>query len=244
MEKIAVISDIHGNMPALEAVFKDIDARGIKRVICLGDLAGKGPNPAEAVDGIRLHCESVVMGNWDYYMTHQTSEMLSWHQARLGQVRLDYMKELPVNTSLILSGKHIKLCHAAPNDFLFRTYIHTPREQRIHLFDADPKALDEPPIDVVGYGDIHSAHVDDSFDEKIIFNVGSVGNPLDMPQASYGILEGENGKGAASFAITIVRVPYDIERAVWDAEQAEDLPDASLYIRELRTAVYRGHFSD
>ena len=65
MEKIAIISDIHGNLPALEAVLLDIERRGIKRIICLGDLVGKGPDSAAVVDRIKEVCESVVQGNWD-----------------------------------------------------------------------------------------------------------------------------------------------------------------------------------
>lgn len=56
MNTIAIISDIHGNIPALEAVLNDIKSRNIKKVYCLGDLAGKGPSSAEAVDSIRTHC--------------------------------------------------------------------------------------------------------------------------------------------------------------------------------------------
>ena len=71
MERIAVISDIHGNMPAVEAVLEDIKSKSIKRIICLGDLAGKGPSSAEAVDKIKEHCDVVIKGNWDYYLAEQ-----------------------------------------------------------------------------------------------------------------------------------------------------------------------------
>lgn len=66
MERIAVISDIHANLAALKAVWADIERRGIGRIFCLGDLVGKGPYPAEAVDEIRQRCEVVLQGNWDH----------------------------------------------------------------------------------------------------------------------------------------------------------------------------------
>ena len=69
MEKIAIISDIHGNLPALEAVLHDIKRRGITRIFCLGDLVGKGPSSAEVVDLIKQTCEAVVQGNWDIGIT-------------------------------------------------------------------------------------------------------------------------------------------------------------------------------
>ena len=65
MERIALISDVHGNMPALEAVLADVERRGVARVFCLGNLVGKGPHSDRAVDRCRERCERVVRGNWD-----------------------------------------------------------------------------------------------------------------------------------------------------------------------------------
>lgn len=65
MERIAIVSDIHGNMTAWEAVLKDIRSRGLKRIFCLGDLVGKGPDPVQVVDLVRETCEQVIRGNWD-----------------------------------------------------------------------------------------------------------------------------------------------------------------------------------
>lgn len=237
MNRIAIISDIHGNLPALEAVLMDINSRSINRIICLGDLAGKGPSSAEVVDLIKLHCESVVKGNWDFFLTEQTSEMLSWHQEKLGTERLKYMKELPIYKEFHMSGKLIRLCHASPNDLFHRVHLSTDMSERLRLFEPS-KSLNEF-ADVVGYGDIHGAHID-NFDGKTIFNVGSVGNPLEITQASYAILEGAyESLEESPFTIALVRVPYDIELAVKHAEET-DMPDKEAYITELRTAVYRG----
>lgn len=96
MDRIAIISDIHGNITALDTVLKDIKSRGIERIICLGDLAGKGPSPAEAVDMIIEHCEYIVKGNWDFFITEEESDTLRWHQNKLGKERLSFMKELPM----------------------------------------------------------------------------------------------------------------------------------------------------
>lgn len=86
---------------------------------------------------------------------------------------------------------------------------------------------------------IHSAHID-NFDGKTILNVGSVGNPLDITQASYGIIRGKlNDINTSPLAVSVIRVPYDIELAVNHAELS-DMPDKNEYINELRTAKYRG----
>ena len=237
MEKIAIISDIHGNIPALDAVLRDIESRNIDKIYCLGDLAGKGPSSAEAVDMIRKHCDVVIKGNWDYFMTELNNEVLLWHQDRLGEERLNYLKELPHYIEFYMSGKLIRLCHASPNDLFHRVHLSTDNEKRLKLFM--PTITLNKEADVVGYGDIHGAHVD-CINGKTIFNVGSVGNPLDMTQASYAIIEGiYESKEQASFTISLVRVPYNIEQAINQAMET-DMPEKQEYINELRTAVYRG----
>ncbi|HZK83146.1 MAG TPA: metallophosphoesterase family protein [Desulfosporosinus sp.] len=238
MEKIAVISDIHGNIPALKAVLEDIKNRNIERIFCLGDLAGKGPSSTEAVDKIKEYCEVVIKGNWDYYLTEiEGDEVFMWHQKKLGVERLLYMKELPIYKEFYISGKLLRLCHASPNDLFHRVYLFTEQSKRLKLFEATPTLNVE--ADVVGYGDIHGAHID-NFEGKTIFNVGSVGNPLDIPQASYGIIEGKlDDKNKWPFTISLVRVPYDIQLAI-DHANSTDMPEKQEYINELKTGIYRG----
>ena len=92
---------------------------------------------------------------------------------------------------------------------------------------------------MVGYGDIHSAYVK-CFRNRILFNAGSVGNPLDVTQAAYAILEGAYGDMRDGvFSVQIIRVPYDIELAIRQA-QDDQMPDLQLYANELRTGRYRG----
>jgi predicted phosphodiesterase len=237
MDRIAIISDIHGNIPALKEVLADIKTRNIKRIFCLGDLAGKGPSSAEAVDLVRENCELVVKGNWDFFMAEQKSEMLLWHQNKLGKERLKFMRELPVYAEFYMSGKLIRLCHACPNDIFHRTHLSSDKKDRLRLLEAT-KSLGEE-SDVVGYGDIHSAHID-NFDGKTIFNTGSVGNPLDITQSSYAVIEGVyESKEPSPFVISIVRIPYDIKLAIKQAMET-DMPDKEAYINELKTGIYRG----
>jgi protein phosphatase len=93
--------------------------------------------------------------------------------------------------------------------------------------------------DIVGYGDVHNAFIQ-HIQGKTLFNTGSVGNPLDVTQASYVILEGQYGsEKSSSFSIQFVRVPYDIEFAIQLARLAK-MPDLEPYIIELTTARYRG----
>ncbi|MCE7990178.1 MAG: hypothetical protein DYG89_54245 [Caldilinea sp. CFX5] len=91
MDQIALISDLHGNLPALEATLADIRGRGIDRIFCLGDLVGKGPHSAQTVDISREVCAGTVKGNWDDFILAETDKpTLVWHRQRLGQERLGH----------------------------------------------------------------------------------------------------------------------------------------------------------
>lgn len=242
MDKIAVISDIHGNIPALEAVLEDIGQRGIGRIICLGDLVGKGPHSDTAVDMVRESCEAVVMGNWDDFITRPTEEeAIKWHQHRLGEQRLQYLKSLPFSVQFYMSGRLIRLYHASAKSIYHRVSSRAPIEEKLAMFENTDQTQsgDEKLPDVIGYGDIHMAYVQ-HVEGKILFNAGSVGNPLEIPQAAYAILEGKYGsRESSSFSVGIIRVPYDIERSIQQARE-EHMPDLEPYIKELRTAKYRG----
>ena len=68
MDRIALISDVHGNLTALEAVLADIDARGITRILNLGDYVGKGPRGADVIELCQDRCEVNIRGNWDDFI--------------------------------------------------------------------------------------------------------------------------------------------------------------------------------
>lgn len=241
MDKIAIISDIHGNMTALKTVLADIEARGIKRIFCLGDIVGKGPGSKEALDTVKSRCERVVKGNWDHIvadgMNGEFPDMLTWHNNAIGEDGVMYLRSLPYFDEFYISGRLMRLCHASPDDLFYRVFSFTPNEKRMRLFV--PPVLGCEEADIVGYGDIHMAYTD-SFNGKIIFNVGSVGNPLDFTQAAYAVIEGtEGGTTPSPFAITIIRVPYDIESEVQKAKES-GMPELNEYVEELVTGVYRG----
>jgi protein phosphatase len=240
VERIAIISDIHGNIPALQAVLEDIEARRISRIFCLGDLIGKGPSSDIAVDRVQETCEIVVTGNWDEHITKiSDNTTVVWHQNKLGKERLDYLRKLPFSIEFYMSGKFIRLFHASPRSVNERIQPWDSLESRMSLFECSEHCRLEFRADGVGYGDNHNAYIQ-NFKGQTLINVGSVGNPLEITQASYAILEGEyNSLEPSSFGIQMVRVPYDIELAIKQAFE-EDMPSLEAYILELRTAEYRG----
>ncbi|MFY4776780.1 metallophosphoesterase family protein [Metabacillus sp. RGM 3146] len=241
MDKIAVISDIHGNIPALEAVLDHIEKQDIQKVFCLGDLVGKGPESKESINRIRSACQKTVKGNWDDFIIKETEfETLKWHQAQLDQEDEAYLANLPFSIDFIMSGKSIRLFHASPFSIYTRVQPWDSVEKRVSMFENTAMTGFENKIpDIVGYGDVHQAFVQHFFG-KTLFNSGSVGNPLDLPQASYAVLEGIfDAETPEPFSIQLVRVPYNIEQSITIARQM-DMPDLEPYIKELKTSRYRG----
>lgn len=252
MEKIAIISDIHSNVIALEAVYKDIARRRIRRIVCLGDLVGKGPQPSEAVDRIREKCEFVAQGNWDAgILLKQDNPAGAWQQQQIGADRLEYLGSLPFSIDMMLSGRLIRLFHASADSIYHRVNRKSSKDEKRGLF-ANTKQTGTPEgervPDVVGYGDIHLPYVttmnvpnqEPQSGQKgahgvTLFNAGSVGLPYDgIPQPSYMILEGAPGSELAPLSLQLVRVPYDVERAVQIARDS-GMPLADRHIEELRT---------
>jgi len=242
MERIAVISDIHGNLPAFEAVLADIRGRGISRIFCLGDVVGKGPEPDRAVDVCREVCEMTVLGNHDDIMSdgrdHPKLAFLGWHRRRLGPERLAWLKGLPGTYDFSLGGRRIRLYHASHIGPHHRVHLNDSLEIQRAMFTSTAFTGDGAAPDTVGYGDIHTAFYKTFGGGDILFNAGSVGNPLDMPLAAYAILEGDGEQEGLS--CTIVRLPYDIERAV-RAGEGSDFPEDEQrpWAQELRTGRYR-----
>ncbi|KEQ26210.1 metallophosphoesterase family protein [Paenibacillus tyrfis] len=252
MDNIAVISDIHGNLPALEAVARDIRRRRIRRIICLGDLVGKGPQPCEAVDRIRELCETTVQGNWDHGINNpQDKETGLWQQRLLGTERLRYLRELPFSAELWLSGRRVRLFHASAQSIYHRVLRKANKKEKLAMFQNTDQtggfAGTELTPDVIGYGDIHVPYVQTLKSKAgqglLLFNTGSVGAPYDgLPYASYAILEGETSHPAclepAPFSVQLVRVPYDVEKAVATAERV-GLPNLERFVDEIRSGIER-----
>jgi len=239
MERVALIGDIHGNLPALEAVLADIDRRAIERIICLGDVAGKGPSGAAVVDLCRQRCAVTIQGNWDASLAQpQDHPAVQWCQRELGAERLVWLGGLPFRYDFVMSGQRIRLVHASPQSVTQRVHQSAPLEQLRTMFDTTDRTDPGFVPDVVGYADIHTPFVRTLY-QQTVFNVGSVGNPLDVPLAAWTVLEGMlDDPAPAPWGVQIVRVPYDIDRAIADARKA-CFPETDIWEHELTTARYR-----
>jgi predicted phosphodiesterase len=245
--RLAVISDLHGNLTALEAVLADIDERGIERIVNLGDVIGKGPQGSECIKVSRERCEATVRGNWDTFISDETIELgtdTQWTRDQLTIDDLEWLAALPNTHELLISGKRVRFFHASQvSEFHRVRYSHT-FEEFLGMFTNTEftggfLGGDQTP-DVVGYGDIHGAYL--QVDEGLtLFNAGSVGNHLDAPTAPYVVLHGVlDSPEPAPFSVDFVRVPYDIEAEIQTARDL-GMPDVDVYAVELRDGTYRGN---
>jgi predicted phosphodiesterase len=210
MSRTAIISDIHGNLEALEAVLADIDRQGISSVICLGDIVGYGPNPAECIDIVQSRCSLVIRGNHDEAVIHGpvgfnpvAREAIAWTQRVLRprllkpatRQRWSFIENLPVR----LEWEGFLLVHGSPRDptseYIMERDIYLGNDRMfVEIFQAVPT--------VCFVGHTHMAGIfyegprwvpqrevqgPFRFDgQKMVVNVGSVGQPRDRdPRSCY-----------------------------------------------------------
>ena len=245
LERIALISDVHGNLTALEAVLADIDARGITRIFNLGDYVGKGPRGREVVDLCRARCEVNILGNWDDFLPDPDrafdTDALKWWLHQLGPGQGEWLRSLPFCHDFTMSGRRIRLFHASEETVHRRVRFDHDEAEFLGLFTNTAATGDGPVPDVVGYADTHDPYYETDRERRTVFNTGSVGNCMGDPTPVYVILEGVmGGEEEAPFSIQFVRVPYD-----WEAELAVaadlGMPELDGYTVELRDGVYRGN---
>ena len=206
--KIAVISDIHSNLDAFEAVIADLPT--VDNIICLGDIVGYGPQPNEVVEKVRqLRPVVVLSGNHDYAISTGEIEGFSphaaiaakWTRKQLKKENLRYLTALSPSSRLVLDEVRISLFHASPRDPLSE-YIYPGILQS----EVDT-LLDQSEGKLLLLGHTHVPMVCSS-KKGILANPGSVGQPRDtIPRASYAILTVSDGR----VSVVIRRVVYNID---------------------------------
>jgi putative phosphoesterase len=227
--RIALISDVHANMPALEAVLGDARAAGAQQFLCAGDVIGFGPHAKAVVDAVRSLCQLVVMGNHDNALARGIDSRCDPSLAGLAaaaeanaRTELEgsdfaWLRSLGQEDSLYLEGHQLYVTHGAPSDPLFKGV--KP--------DADPDylSLEFSTVysDYIVLGHTHLPMVLQGVVEgATVINPGSVGFPMDGdPKASYCLMDTENG------AVHPRRIPYEIERTLADLSSFPDT-EASL----------------
>ena len=232
--KVLLVSDIHANLPALEAFFDWIETSGYSGlpVYFLGDYVNLGPFPEETVNALRAFPGKIYLaGNHDRYITnehaldhnpyfgnHDGIIHCRWTRDQLSPGNIQWLRDLTIRYQMQAGNYLVDMIHGRHG--------------------SDEETLDETKIDtsrkiiyLCGHTHIpRSLAVNNAF----IFNPGSLGKPLDRDnRAAFGLLEVEGD----SVSFEVIRIRYDIERTV-HALESREVPWRTGIINSLRTAVY------
>ena len=231
-KRIAMIGDLHGNLPATRAMAEELEKLGPDEIWFLGDAVGKGPDSAATCDWVRANCQTVIGGNWDYGVGGKGFPHDAFYWDQLGEERLAWLSGLPREAELKMSGLRLRIFHGRPVLPILQGYDSNEKlREALCRPDGDR-------FDGVIFADSHRPFFR-SLHEGYIANTGSVGNSMGVPRAHGLLLEGERDTDIpASLYCTVLSVPYDNEAAAEAARRVPDLPLGEAYIREVLTGYY------
>ena len=253
--RIALFSDIHANLPALEACLKSIEQQKPDAIYCLGDLVGYNVWPNEVINEVRKRGIPTIAGNYDQgiglasdqcgcaYKTDEEKEMgkisIAYTNSIVKDQERKYLRTLP---------SHIKVEFQLNNDKFNLLLVHgSPRKINEYLFeDRDEKSLyrimEQADADIMCFGHTHKPYhrtlptqPTANIHYRHAINIGSVGKPKDNnPQGCYVILtinpqSSITNKHAVH--VEFIRLDYDIEKA---AKAVENSPLPNEYAHMLR----------
>jgi putative phosphoesterase len=216
-DAVAVVTDIHANLPALEAALGRIDELGIDRVVCGGDLVGYGPHPDAVCALVRERAIPTIHGNYDHAIGRDHDDCgcayVTAEDRALGQRSVDwtlehtsaqskaFLRELPFDLTFELGERRVHLVHGSPrrvNEYLFE-------DKPARLYERLAAAED---ADALVFGHTHQPWVA-TFGGVLFVNCGSVGKPKDGdPRAAFAVLDLDAGGAVRA---RIERVAYDAE---------------------------------
>jgi len=230
MNRMTIFGDIHGNLPALEATFADMAARGLdNNLYCLGDLVGYGVFPNEVINHIREKNIPTLMGNYDQgvgissddcgcaYKTEEARELgnqsIAWSNIHTSDENKAFLREFPAHIPVQLGDLRVLLVHGSPRKI--NEYLYEDRPE-----NSLERIMDGVEADVLVCGHTHLPYHRILPSGRQIVNAGSVGKPKDNnPQACYLSLSADGDQLSVEF----LRVDYDIER-IATAIEASEMP--------------------
>jgi len=214
--KALMISDIHGNLPALKAVLNFVGKFDV--LIFTGDIVDYGPFPLECIDFIKENADYYVRGNHDNAIAYDADcqsmgsfreyslKTREWHKSLIDDKRKKFLAGMPVRQNFILDGKKFLISHASPKGDMFKYLVKEEVLNEIEGINAD----------VIVVGHTHFQYFKKLNNGQIILNPGSVGLARDGGNACFAIYE--------SGEIKLFRISYDFNSTIAALEKAP-LPD-------------------
>ncbi|MEI6970630.1 MAG: metallophosphoesterase family protein [bacterium] len=218
--RYAIVSDIHSNLQAWNAVLLDIRSLGVDRIICLGDIVGYGPNPVEVLESVHANVDHFVLGNHDAVICSKLDDelfadsartVLEWTRQRVGRNAAAFLSRLP----LTLDGGTFRCAHGDFADPGYFNYVTEPHEAMPSWNAVGEQLLfvghtHLPSIFLLGRsGTPHRVPAQDFViepEKRYIVNPGSVGQPRDGDaRASYCVYDQDAGE------VRWRRIPFDID---------------------------------
>jgi putative phosphoesterase len=250
--RIALFSDIHANLPALEAFFEDVDKQHPDAIYCLGDMVGYNIWPNEVIQAIRSRMIPAIAGNYDFGIGRTSDECGCAYKTEEdkanGKVSISFTNQItaPAERNYLRAlPAHIKVEFQLNDDKLNLLLVHgSPRKINEYLFeDRDEKSLlrimEQADADIMCFGHTHKPYhralLDEEGHYRHAINIGSVGKPKDNdPRGCYVMLtinETSSITDKDSVKVDFIRFTYDVEKA---AKAVEDSPLPNVYADMLR----------
>jgi diadenosine tetraphosphatase ApaH/serine/threonine PP2A family protein phosphatase len=223
--RVAIISDIHSNLEALQKALEIIDERKAEEIICLGDLVGYGANPNECVELTRKRASRILLGNHDQaafdlsqteHFNRHARTAAYWTNQTLTEENLEFLKSLPFQHAI----DDLTFVHASPRDPEQWEYVFSAHEAKTNFESFQTR------ICFVGHTHIPGIFPEDlktqksgvTRENRYIINVGSVGQPRDGNwKLSFGIFD------TSAWTYDLIRSEYDVQSAS-EKIVAADLP--------------------
>ncbi|MBV4420377.1 metallophosphatase family protein [Clostridium tyrobutyricum] len=229
--KIAVISDIHGNLEALEEAFSNIQNRDVDTVLCLGDLVGYGPYPNEVVEFIKKNNILSILGNYDaavleekfnYIRDNEVNKFcMPWAAKEVNKENKTYLKSLPRQIVIEFNNRKIRFVHGstrAINEYL----IENSRQSE--------EVMENLQEDILVCAHTHIPFRKD-YGSKILLNDGSIGKPkIGRPNGTYLIIDLESNH----IKTEIIEFTYDYKKTI-EAMKKKEIHESC--INNIRTGV-------
>lgn len=212
---LAIISDIHANLPALEVVMEAVEASGAEMVLHAGDVVGYNPFPNEVISRLRSEGVRSIRGNHDRavltgdttWFNPYAARAVEWTREELSSGSMEYLRSLPPQMEVDAQDLTVGVVHGSPRD----------EDEYVYSHQASPLLLEEEGCDVLIMGHTHVPYVVRT-PRGLILNAGSIGQPRDAdPRAAWVLLD--PSKPWAE----VRRVTYDVT-AVYDEVLSRGLP--------------------
>ncbi len=210
--KIALISDVHSNVVALDAVLADIESAAAEQIVCAGDIVGYYPYPNETIERFRSMNIRSILGNHDRAvirinpvgMNKTAADAVLWTSKRVSADAVDYLKDLKARMQVKLGPHAAGIYHGSPRD----------DDEYLYEVDAGPELLEMCECDLLVVGHTHIPFIK-KFSTGTIVNCGSVGQPRDGDSRASYVLYDEK-----TDSLQIRRVEYDFQSVEEEVQKA------------------------